>query len=143
MDIIKALKENEKPFGLMSAEMQAKARKIGQNQFWKYLVSEDGEQVGWTDACRNFDEYRSLAFRLRPNYKEEPGIEMDFCEDCKFINPDTEEFCDEDSLKYATCKASKVPQYHRISRQLHDEEQLCSDMRVSDKCKLFIEGTEE
>ncbi len=33
MNIIQQLKDNEKPFGLMSEEMQAKARELGRREF--------------------------------------------------------------------------------------------------------------
>ena len=73
-NLIEQLKNNKYPFGLMSEEMQEKARQIGQNRFWKYLMSEDGEQCGFMDAKSDFDEYKSLVYRLRPDYKDEPEI---------------------------------------------------------------------
>jgi len=59
MDLIQQLKENEKPFGLMSAEMQEKAREIGLS----------GNFENWSG---NF--IIGFTYRLRPDYEEKPEI---------------------------------------------------------------------
>lgn len=74
-DIIEQLKANEKPFGLMSEEMQQRATEIGIGEFWVY--TEFG-QMGllqppvWGKHPKRFEW--DHAFRLRPDY-EEPEIE--------------------------------------------------------------------
>ena len=66
-DIIKALKENEKPFGLMSKEMQDKANKIGPQEF-QYWANRK-----WAGPNSYFGP-ENIAYRLRSNYVEEPKI---------------------------------------------------------------------
>ena len=68
-DVIQQLKDNEKPFGLMSEEMQAKARQIGKKQFDYYGVTWHGAIALSTD----FDY--ATTYRLRPDYEDEPEIE--------------------------------------------------------------------
>lgn len=73
MDIIKALKDNCKPFGLMPEEMQAKAQDIGQQEFKMYM--KDGT---WS-TCGGYDNFGSKivtdqTYRLRPDYEEKPEI---------------------------------------------------------------------
>lgn len=72
-ETIQALKENEKPFGLMSQEMQEKAREIqstydGTTLFDYYAG--DGE---WRGASTpDWDRDIITAYRLRSDYTEEP-----------------------------------------------------------------------
>lgn len=69
MDIIKALKENEKPFGLMSEEMQVKAKEIGHVKF-KVFCSDDDWKFRGPD-----DEFGTcFTYRLRHDYEEKPEI---------------------------------------------------------------------
>lgn len=71
MSIIDELKANEKPFGLMSEEMQAKAQGIGLRDFEDYLGCNNGN---WEkDDTGLWLFYRT--YRLRPDYEEEPEIE--------------------------------------------------------------------
>ena len=75
MTIIDQLKTNEKPFGLMSEEMQEKAREIGWASFWVY--TEFGQMKMelppvWGKHPKRFEW--DHAFRLRPDYEDEPEI---------------------------------------------------------------------
>ncbi len=67
MDVIQQLKENQRPFGLMSEEMQAKAREIGKSLFDWWVAGD------WTDCP--VKQFRSEAtYRLRADYEDEPEI---------------------------------------------------------------------
>ena len=67
-NIIQQLKDNEKPFGLMSEEMQAKALEIGKSFFLFW----DGDKWVASGLCAVFgDEY---TYRLRDTYEDEPEI---------------------------------------------------------------------
>ncbi len=68
MNIIQQLKDNEKPFGLMSEEMQAKALEIGNDNFHYY--DSDGKWVPYPSG----DFYTDQACCLRDTYEEEPEI---------------------------------------------------------------------
>ncbi len=81
MNLIKLLKQNEKPFGLMSEEMQAKAVELGfHGNFQLYsdfqLYSGYGSDGGFGAIIDNPDYgyNRKLTYRLRPDYQEEPEI---------------------------------------------------------------------
>ena len=66
-DLIQQLKDNEKPFGLMSEDMQEKAREIGKGFFGWWVAG------AWTDCP--VKQFRSEAtYRLCPDYTEEQGI---------------------------------------------------------------------
>ena len=70
---IEALKKNEKPFGLMSAELQEAAKKMGRYDFqcymhhgqWLKCHIEVGEENEWSNGH---------TYRLRPDYEQEPSI---------------------------------------------------------------------
>ncbi len=62
MSIIDDLKNNEKPFGLMSKEMQEKAKEIDALQFDIYQTDWYRSQI--SEFCGDF------AYRLKPNYQE-------------------------------------------------------------------------
>ena len=65
MSIIEDLKKNEKPFGLMSEEMQEKAKEIGFGHFERWIGGI------WYNQDIN-DWYTDSSYRLRPDYTEEP-----------------------------------------------------------------------
>lgn len=67
MNIIKALQQNEKPFGLMSEEMRAKAKGIGPLEFEVYLHKGDWYEV-CGDRSYRFEDF--VTYRLRPDYEE-------------------------------------------------------------------------
>ncbi len=72
MTIIQQLKANEKPFILMSEEMQAKAIELKLSQFQYY-----GYIYRWYDMNESWDEkpFETLkVYRLRADYEEEPEI---------------------------------------------------------------------
>ena len=72
-ELIEALKDNEKPFGLMSEEMQAKMEEIGYEYCECY---ENTEKYEWGPLIQ-FNEYnfgQEYTYRLRPNYEENPEI---------------------------------------------------------------------
>ena len=73
MDIIKALKENEKPFGLMSEEMQAKAKEIKYDARNNPNFDYFNDGADWVSADRP-DFGRNRTYRLRPDYEEKPEI---------------------------------------------------------------------
>ena len=80
MDLIKALKHNEKPFGLMTQEMQDKAKEIGRSRFQYYRSDNEGE---WHDCRVDFEYSVVIAYRLKADYTEESGvIECDVFESC-------------------------------------------------------------
>jgi len=70
-DLIKQLKDNEKPFGLMSEKMQEKANEIGCTEFDYY-----GTCVWESYPAGDF--YNDQACRLRPDYVEK--LEIEECE---------------------------------------------------------------
>ena len=67
-NIIQQLKDNEKPFGLMSEAMQAKQSAMRHEDF---QVFRGGE---WMDYDTCFPGCNSFAYRLRANYEDEPKI---------------------------------------------------------------------
>lgn len=72
-NVIEALKKNDKPFGLMTKEMQAKAQSIGQFEFSMYM--KDGTWVHCGD-CDNFQNkiVTDQTYRLRSDYEEKPKV---------------------------------------------------------------------
>ena len=72
-DLIQALKDNEKPFGLMSEEMQAKAREVGYHEFDCHLVQANVKWTRVTSGVGAFEDIRT--YRLRPGYQEEAEVE--------------------------------------------------------------------
>ncbi len=89
MNIIDDLKKNEKPFGLMSEEMQAKAREIGiHGNFRLYCGPHKDSWGGLILADAAFFKTNET-YRLRPDYAEEPEIE-----ECEILPPD------DDGLKW-------------------------------------------
>ena len=69
-NIIQQLKDNEKPFGLMSEEMQEKASEIGRCANFKCLSGRTWASC--TSKANIFDYDRT--YRLRPDYEDEPEI---------------------------------------------------------------------
>ncbi len=72
-NVIQQLKDNEKPFGRMSAEMQKEAREIGKGKdFEVYQFSAGGfvRMTGVTTGAFIGDN----TYRLRPDYADEPEI---------------------------------------------------------------------
>ncbi len=70
MNIIEQLKDNEKPFGRMSEEMQEKAKDIGKNNNFQRWVCLNN----WSTAGDDVFIVGST-YRLRDDYEEEPEIE--------------------------------------------------------------------
>ncbi len=71
MDIIKALKENEKPFGLMPEEMQAKAREMSAD-LQKFCTN------GWVALqAPSAPKMKFATYRLRPDYEESEVVECE------------------------------------------------------------------
>jgi hypothetical protein len=71
-DLIEALKKNERPFGLMSQEMQAKAEGIGFcGNFRRFLGP-----TNWSGVISNPAHGHSYisTYRLRSDYQEQPEI---------------------------------------------------------------------
>ena len=73
-ELIEALKKNQKPFGLMSAEMQAKAEDIDRKMFYRWANA--GSSGAWCVDDLNIVNFPDpgTAYRLRSDYKEEPEI---------------------------------------------------------------------
>ncbi len=70
--VIKLLKDNEKPFGLMSEEMQAKMRDVDAAAFQRFSARDNGTWCDhdMTDRVFLYD----VPYRLRPDYEDEPEI---------------------------------------------------------------------
>ncbi len=68
MNILEQLKENEKPFGLMSEEMRAKQGDMEKSDF---QVFRNG---AWMNYDASFPGCNSFVYRLRPDYEDEPEI---------------------------------------------------------------------
>ena len=84
-DLIKALKENKEPFGLMSEEMQAAMRRLNASDFEFYAVITETEESLW-DRCEDYgstgDFWSGTVYRLRPDYEESGVVECEvFIED--------------------------------------------------------------
>ena len=73
MNTIERLKQNEKPFGLMDAEMQEKAREIrGLRNSCDFLkLSTHGQ---WVDDANLNTFITYLTYRLSADYQEQPEI---------------------------------------------------------------------
>ncbi len=68
-NVIQQLKANERPFGLMSEEMQAEAKDISIVKFDYYT----GQNSGAWDVDDKDDFFRHYrTYRLRPDYAEKP-----------------------------------------------------------------------
>ena len=83
IDLIKALQKNEKPFGLMSEKMQAKAKELGKNGYFSCFDERD-----WTFIKADtypFIFKAGITYQLRSEY-EEPKPEM---VECKVNPPDS------------------------------------------------------
>jgi len=66
MNIIQQLKDNERVFGLMSTEMQAKITTFSREDIQSY------SDTGWETCKIDMDGYDSMetwTFRLRPDYE--------------------------------------------------------------------------
>jgi hypothetical protein len=72
-EIIQALKDNEKPFDLMSTGMQLIAKGLGKNGYFGCW-----DERGWTELNNDTNTYGFdgiVVYRLRPDYEEKPEIE--------------------------------------------------------------------
>jgi len=67
MSIIEELKANEKPFGLMSEEMQAKARTIETTDL---LVRQSNDWIILLQPLDRIKDMEDWTFSLRPDYEE-------------------------------------------------------------------------
>ena len=77
MNIIQQLKQNDKPFGLMSEEMQEKAKEIGiVDNFMPYNGSQEVDYNSNFGGCVGYEcnFHTSCTYRLRPDYEEEPEV---------------------------------------------------------------------
>lgn len=72
MSVIEDLKNNEKAFDFMTAEMQEKAKDIGYHEFDCHLVQAGVKWTRVTSGVGAFEDIRT--YRLRPDYSEEPEI---------------------------------------------------------------------
>ena len=80
--ILELLKTNRYAFGLMSAEMQEKAREIGAKSEHFGCLATDKDEECWTGGIRGRFVF-GLTYRLRPDYEEEPEIvECEIYTDC-------------------------------------------------------------
>ncbi len=72
-NLIQQLKDNEKPFGLMSEEMQEKARDIPKEYFDVYEAN--FSDAVWTRCAKGSGKHCIYqAYRLRADYENEPEI---------------------------------------------------------------------
>ncbi len=74
INIIEALKKNEKPFGLMSEEMQAKLRDV-----YTPINLDIYIETGWA-FCGGSDLLSQNIYRLRADYTEPSEDEYELCE---------------------------------------------------------------
>lgn len=70
--IIEQLKANEKPFGLMSAEMKKKMHSLGTEYLQVYQI---GHWLDLKQPLGRIQDMLRYTYRLRPDYEEEPEIE--------------------------------------------------------------------
>ncbi len=87
-NLIQQLKDNERPFGLMSEEMQEKAKEIECYNFLVYW--ENGKTIRWfpTDQYLSKGFMRDKAYRLRADYEDEPEkIEVRIIRGDGYISP--------------------------------------------------------
>ena len=70
---IQALKDNEKPFGLMSEELQEQAEKL--REIKNKCSMEVYTEHGWVPWANLNTMAGCATYRLRPDYEEEPEIE--------------------------------------------------------------------
>lgn len=78
MDLIKELKQNEKAFGLMSEEMQAKALSIGRGTGAFQHIPYGSNKLEWIETRGSPTFCYGCTYQLLPDYTEEP--EMLECE---------------------------------------------------------------
>ncbi len=71
-NVIQQLKDNEKPFGLMSDEMQAKMRHIGKHGCERFFARGNGMWGEIDMTSRVF--LHDTTYRLRPDYADVPEI---------------------------------------------------------------------
>ncbi len=73
-EIIQALQQNEKPFGLMSEEMQAKAKEIDRKKFYRWAQA--GSTGAWCVDNLNIVNFPNhcTTYRLRNDYEEKADI---------------------------------------------------------------------
>ncbi len=70
MNVIQQLKENQRPFGLMSEEMREKAREMCRSEdLQEYTCNKR-----WERHLKGYVLRESTTYRLRPDYKKEPEI---------------------------------------------------------------------
>jgi hypothetical protein len=147
MDIIKALQENEKPFGLMSEELKTYAGKIGRPGHFESFTS-----TGWIK--QNGEQfYHANTYRLLSDYEEKPGfIECEIRPDennhlwyyapegtddyiCGHINscignPDFIGFKYEDGIVRALPRAYQLPTYVNWQFGMSDEYEVLTPTHV-------------
>ena len=83
-ELIQALKDNEKPFGLMSKEMQAKAGEMDSKEFELWVGS-----ARWCPILSERHLSCNFAYRLRLDYEAKPEPEVvEFPFATKLINED-------------------------------------------------------
>lgn len=125
-DTIQALKDNEKPFGLMTAEMQEKAKEIGHEHFECY---ENTKKHEWGPLSQ-FNEYRfgqEYTYRLRADYSEEPEIVE--CE-VRLNPPGRDYYCYDKGGNFSAqslCKAVNDPDF--IGFLYKDPRMACESKR--------------
>ena len=77
-NVIQQLKDNEKPFGLMSEDMQEQAILLSRHEFKCYMAHgvwlAGGDEIEFVAGC---------TYRLRPDYEDEPEIE-----ECEILGKD-------------------------------------------------------
>ena len=76
MNIIEALKKNERPFSLMPKDMQDKAKDIGAVHFLRLEQLNGRNEAGWVRWDKRLwcDNWVLTTFKLRHDYEEKPEI---------------------------------------------------------------------
>ncbi len=79
MDVIQQLKENQRPFGLMSEEMQEWMLTVEKPEDIEQMVCRANLEIDWFSMSIRLDKgnckHMEGTFHLRPDYAEEPEIE--------------------------------------------------------------------
>ena len=70
-NIIQQLKDNERPFGLMSEEMKLKMQELETEHLEIYQV---GDWLDLTQPLGRIQDLLQYTFRLNPDYEDEPEI---------------------------------------------------------------------
>ncbi len=138
-DLIEQLKSNDKPFGLMSEEMQAKAKEIGKGGYFEFY-NESGNSGVWTPNNRDsINEFAcDMTYRLRADYTEPAEDEYESCEIS--VDPETGKLCyrRHAHVEEFIYTASSLPNF---AGYRYEDGKICdTDLRFLDKAGSDLWG---